>query len=99
VVWAETGRLARLVSKHRLGIPVAALAPTEGVRRRLCLYYGVRPFRIERADSADALIRQADRIATGAGWANPGDRIVIGFGPQSLSGGETGSIIVHTVGS
>ena len=98
VVWAETGRLARLVSKHRLDIPVAALAPTVTVQRRLCLYYGVRPFLVERAGSADALILQADRIATGAGWANPGDRIVIGLGPQSLSGRETGSIIVHTVG-
>lgn len=97
VVWAETGRLARLVSKHRLDIPVAALAPTETVQRRLCLYYGVRPFLAERASSADALILQADRIATAAGWAKPGHRIVIGFGPQSISGAHTGSIIVHTV--
>jgi pyruvate kinase len=97
VIWAETGRLARLVSKHRLDRPVVALAASEQVQRRVRLYYGIEPVRVERADSADALIHLANRVAVGAGRAGSGDRIVIGFGPHSLAGGETGSIIIHTV--
>jgi pyruvate kinase len=97
VVWTETGTLARLVSKHRLDRPVVALTASPTVRRRASLYYGVRPFQTLPPKEANELLVQADRVAIAGGWAAAGDLIVVGFGPHSLAGGETGAIVIHTV--
>lgn len=97
VVWTETGKLARLVSKHRLDRPVIAVTRSAVVRRRLALYYGVSPVLAERPGETDGLVATVDALLTEGGWAGPGDLVVVAFGPGTLAGGDTGSIIIHTV--
>lgn len=97
VLWTETGLLARLVSKHRQDRPVVALTPSRAAQRRMSLYYGVTPLHAGKLEEASELIAQADHIVAEAGGAEAGDLIVVGFGPRSLAGGNTGAIMIHTV--
>ncbi|MCP4246147.1 MAG: pyruvate kinase [bacterium] len=96
VVWTESGRLARLVGKHRLDRPVVALTSTSTTWRRLALYYGVIPMQAPKPEQTQDLLTAAER-ATACGWAKPGDLIIVGYGPRSLIGANTGSIVIHTV--
>src|SRR5262249_33573092 len=47
-VWTETGKTVRLLSKHRAPAQIVGLSPDEAVCRRMAMYYGVQPLRLER---------------------------------------------------
>jgi pyruvate kinase len=98
VVWSETGYLARLVGKHRLDRPVFALTPSQPMRRRIAMYYGVIPVEVAKPQNPNQMIELADRALVEGGRAVPGDLVVLGFGPGSLTEGNTGAIIIHTIG-
>ncbi len=98
-VWTEAGVLARLLSKHRLDLPVLAFTPAERARRRMALYYGIHPRTTERIDALSARIARMDDHLLSASWAKPGDLVVMGFGPRSLDDGDTGAVTIHRVGS
>lgn len=97
VVWTDKGGIARLLSKHRPNRPIVALAPTEKVRRRMSLYYGVTAFCADKPGDEAKQLAVADERLQACGFARPGDIIVAGFGPHSLERGDTGSISIHTV--
>lgn len=62
IVYTESGRTARLVSKEPVGVPVLAFTSLESVRRRLTLLRDVRSFLIPRARSVEEMVRAGDRV-------------------------------------
>jgi pyruvate kinase len=62
VVYTESGRTARLVSKNPLAIPVLAFTSRERVRQKLTLLRDVRSFRVPPARSVEAMIRAGDAV-------------------------------------
>jgi pyruvate kinase len=62
VVYTESGKTARLISKLGLGVPIVALTPDERVRRKMTLLSDVISFRIPRASSVEAMLRAGDRF-------------------------------------
>jgi pyruvate kinase len=65
VVYTESGRTARLVSKNPLSVPVLAFTPLESVRRKLALLRDVTSFRVPPARSVEAMIRAGDAVLSG----------------------------------
>jgi pyruvate kinase len=59
-VFTESGFSARLVSKYRPRAPIVGFSPNQETRRRLSLYWGVLPRRIDRIRSIDELARIAE---------------------------------------
>ena len=62
VVYTESGRTARLVSKNPLSIPVLAFTSHETVRQKLTLLRDVTSFRVPQARSVEAMIRAGDAV-------------------------------------
>ncbi|MBI5837128.1 MAG: pyruvate kinase [Candidatus Eisenbacteria bacterium] len=62
VVYTESGRTARILSKNSLSIPIVALTPSEEVRRKMSLLRHVVSFRIPLARSLDAMLASGDRV-------------------------------------
>jgi pyruvate kinase len=62
VVYTESGRTARLVSKNPLSIPVLAFTSKERVRQKLTLLRDVTSFRVSETRSVEALIRAGDAV-------------------------------------
>jgi pyruvate kinase len=62
VVYTESGRTARLVSKLGLGIPVVAFTSDDRVRRKMTLLCDVVSFRIPRARTVEAMLRSGNRF-------------------------------------
>lgn len=96
-LWTRNGNTARLVSKHRLDLPIIALTPDQQVQRRMALLYGVNAVQADAPADLSARIVQADRILLEQGFVSDGDLIVIGFGARALDVGATGSINIHMV--
>jgi pyruvate kinase len=62
VVYTESGRTARLVSKNPLSIPVLAFTSRETVRQKLTLLRDVTSFRVPPARSVEAMVRAGDAV-------------------------------------
>jgi pyruvate kinase len=62
VVYTQSGRTARLVSKNPLSIPVLAFTSRETVRQKLSLLRDVTSFRVPEARSVEAMVRAGDAV-------------------------------------
>ena len=62
VVYTESGRTARFVSKNPLSIPVIAFTSKETVRQKLALLRDVRSFRVPETRSVEAMVRAGDAV-------------------------------------
>ena len=78
VVATESGFTALRAAKFRPGVPVVAATPSEPVRRRLALSWGVIPryVSLSEADS-DAVLGRAVQAAIEAGAVETGDTVVV----------------------
>ncbi len=92
-----SGATARLLSRHRPTVPVIGFSPDETIRRRLALYWGVRPWILEPVRNADVMSEMVAEGMMAAGRANPGDRIVLVYGSPVGISGMTNSLRVHQI--
>jgi pyruvate kinase len=99
VVPTLSGHTAQLVSKHRPRRPIVAASPSESVCRRLLLYWGVVPVRVQKEDDSDAMIQGAISAAIREGFAVPADKVVVAAGLPVHSPFTTNSIRVHVIGN
>ncbi len=83
----KEGETARLISKYRPMFPIISCT-TEAMRQRqMNLSWGVYPLVIAEETSTDALFKHAVDAACAAGYAEPGDLVVITAGvPLGVSG-------------
>jgi pyruvate kinase len=93
VAATESGYTALKAAKYRPEVPVVAVTPDDGVRRRLSLSAGVRPRYAPLTgpnESGDAVIRNAVQTAIDAGVADSGDTVVVLAGMMTdLEGANT----------
>jgi pyruvate kinase len=60
VAFTQSGYTARLIAQDRPPVPILAFAPTERVRRRLALDWGVYPRIVKRHAAIDEMIREIE---------------------------------------
>jgi pyruvate kinase len=99
VVFTQVGGTAALISKNRPQLPILAFAPSEEVRRRLALYWGVRTFPVGAMNNSDQQIAVVDETLLQTGFGKRGDIVVITMGVPLQSRGTTNLLKVHILGS
>jgi pyruvate kinase len=78
IVFTRHGRMARYTSNLRpQRTPIFAFTPSEQVYRRLALYWGVFPIRIDFTPDPDKTIASAEKFLRGKKLAAHGKRMVI----------------------
>ncbi len=97
-VFTQTGSTARVVAKFRPLTPVYAFTPSEIVRQRLALVWGIRPRCVEMLPGTDEMIEAVVRGLLGEGAVKRGDLIVITAGTPVQRPGSTNFLKVHRVG-
>lgn len=97
VVFTESGATARLVSKQRPAAPVIAFTPSELVRRRMALYWGVVPLTMPRIEQMDGRVQEIERRLKAEGLAKAGQRLVILSGTVMGQRGGTNVMKLHEV--
>lgn len=97
-VWSREGNTARLLSKCRLNRPIVGLSPDEHTCRRMALYYGVIPVRLDADKDSARMLAAVDETLRAKELADPGDMIGVVSGTRLDHLGETNALLLHLVG-
>ena len=98
VVFTETGYSARLVSKYRPRAPIVTFSPNQETRRRLSLFWGVNPKRMDRIRYIDELPELAEQRLRKEKLVERGDIVGIIAGTPIGSQGTTNLMRLMRVG-
>jgi pyruvate kinase len=98
VVFTQSGSTAALIAKYRPQLPIIAFAPSEEIRRRLSLFWGVRSQPVGAMSNTDQQISLVEKTLLETGF-KVGDIIVITMGVPLESRGTTNLMKVHALGS
>ncbi len=95
----ETGNTARVLSKFKPKIPVYALARDDSVVRKMMIYFGVTPIKVEdRDENTDLMLSKSIEILKNKKMLDEGDLIVLTFGVHKKGNTtHTNAIRVETV--
>jgi pyruvate kinase len=97
VAFTQSGSTARLLSKYRPEVPILAFSPSESVRRRLGLCWGVVPKTIRPIQSTDELVEQIQAALLEERAVHINDTLVIVAGAPMWVRGATNLIKLHRV--
>jgi len=89
VAFTMTGATARLISKRRPHVPIVAFTPFDETERRLALFWGVVPKRMELVEATDEMIAKVRARLLAEGLAERGDVVVLACGAPLSSHTET----------
>lgn len=93
----SSGYTAAAVSKYRPVAPIIAATQNEQVMRKLSLYWGVYPIKIDKMNSTDEIIDKSVERALELGYIENGDLTVITAGVPVGISGSTNLLRVHIV--
>lgn len=95
-VLTRSGTTARIVSADRPAAPILALTPSEAVRRRLNLLWGVYPYLNRKELTFAEYASRGEGILKDLKIASKGDYVLLLSG-QGIQAQPTNSIVVHRV--
>ena len=92
------GKTAWLMSKIRPRVPIMAFTPSQDTYRQLAFMWGVRPQKIEFANSLEEMLDHVDAALMRSHVVRPGDQVVLvcGFPLGALR--PTNMALLHTLG-
>jgi pyruvate kinase len=97
-VFTESGDSARRMSRLRSRIPMLAFSPSEEIRRKLSLVWGIESYAVPRVTHTDAMYPQVDKTLLENNLADIGDKVVVISGSPPGTPGSTNDLRVHVVG-
>jgi pyruvate kinase len=98
VVFTHSGFTARLISRYRPLVPIAAFSPEAETRRRLALVWGVAPLGIPDLRKVDQLAEISEKRLLEEKLARKGDVIAIVAGTPMGVRGTTNFMKFHVIG-
>ena len=96
--FTQSGFTARLLSKTRPDVPFVAFTPDEGIRNRVCLYWGVTPRIMKLPATTDEMIAEVERLLMQERIVRRGDSIVITASSPLSTQGKTNFMKLHRIG-
>ena len=97
VTCTQSGSTTRMVSRYRPPMPILAMTPDRTTYHRMGLVWGAAPVRMKPARDADAMEREAVRLAVQHGYVRPGQAVVITAGLPLHVPGTTNLVKVVTL--
>lgn len=96
VVASRTGGTAWVKAKQRNFIPTLGVSNSEATLRRMCLFWGIMPHRVETLDAPQQLFEDVARWGRENELLVPGDRVVFVTGTGVMSNTHN-LLVVHEV--
>jgi pyruvate kinase len=97
-IFTESGDSARRMARLRSPIPMVAFTPSEEIRRRMALSWGVKSYLVPRVTHTDAMYPIVDEALMSHSLAGRGDKVVVISGSPPGTPGATNDLRVHVVG-
>jgi pyruvate kinase len=98
IVPTLSGNTTRLVSKYRPLLPIIGAAPSDKVRRRMLLYWGIVPLAVQTEYDSEATIQGAQSAAIKEGFIEVSDKVVFTAGIPVNSPNTANTIRIHIIG-
>jgi len=98
VAFTQSGSTARLISQDRPPVPIIAFSPSERVRRRLMLDWGVIPRPIHKMGSIDEMVAEMESTLLADHWVRYGDVLIVVAGAPLWVRGTVNLLKLHRVG-
>ena len=98
VAFTQSGSTARLISQDRPPVPIIAFAPSDRVRRRLALDWGVMPRLIRRLTTIDEMVAEVESILLADRTVRYNDILIIVAGAPLWVRGTINLLKLHRVG-
>ncbi len=98
LVLTRSGKTARLISRHRVSMPILAATYSKNTLREMSMYWGVDGFEVSKFEFADDAINSAIKMAEELNKVKKGDLLVIAGGEPSGIPGTTNFVWVQIVG-
>jgi pyruvate kinase len=98
VAFTQSGSTARLLAKYRPEVPILAFSPSEQIRQRLSLCWGVVPKTIRPIQHTDELVEEIEAALLEEKAVYPNDALVIVAGAPMWVRGTTNLMKLHRVG-
>lgn len=96
--FTESGRSAAMVAKYRPEMPILAFCPTEAVRRRLAIVWGLEADLLDVEDDVEVLVKKVEQRLLATGRVRDKDHIAIVFGAPVGELGRTNTVRLHQIG-
>lgn len=97
VAFTQSGFTARMISKYRSQTTVIAITPHKTTQRRMCLFYGIRPFIMGIIENTDEVIAHVDKILLEKKLVEKNDIIIITLGAPVYTRGTTNLMKLHRI--
>ncbi len=98
VAFTQSGSTARLISQDRPPVPIIAFAPSERVRRRLALDWGVVPRLVSKLSSIDEMVFEIESNLLADRTVRYNDILIIVAGAPLWVRGTVNLMKLHRVG-
>ena len=77
VVFTQSGRTARLMSKAMPRVPILGFTPETTTYRRMCFYWGVFPYLVPFSNSIEDMLSHVDASMIASTPIKPGQEVVV----------------------
>ncbi len=98
VVFTQSGRTARYMSKTRPGVRIIAFTPEPATYQKLGLYWGITPVLSPYVESVEAVIKVVEEKLLAWGQVEAGQQLVLLCGFPIQTHQRTNLALLHTVG-
>jgi pyruvate kinase len=85
VVASRTGGTAWVKAKQRNYIPTLGVSDSDHTLRRMCLFWGIMPHKVEHLDNPEQLFQEVTQWGKSTGMLETGDRVVYVSGTGLLN--------------
>ena len=97
VTYTTSGSTTLRAARERPSVPILCITSSERSARRLAMVWGVHAVHITEEARFSAVVNRALEIAAGAGFAAPGDKVVITAGVPMGTPGSTNVLRVERI--
>jgi pyruvate kinase len=97
IAYTQSGSTAKRLSMHRPKTRIVAITPSETIRRRLALYWGIRSVLVSEVVDTDSMVSATGTIALKYGYVKTGDIVVITSGTPIGVPGTTNLMNIHQI--
>ena len=98
VVFTQSGRTARLMSKARPNVPIYAFTPEVETYQQMGLYWGVTPLLVPYADTLETMIKHVETAIATATKLERGQQVILISGFPVGAFRQPNLALLHTLG-
>jgi len=99
IVFTQSGKTARLMSKARPPVPILAFTPEQCTFRQMGMYWGVTPILVPYADTLETMIQHVETAIATTTNLKPGEQVVLISGFPVGAFRQPNLALLYTLGS